>query len=116
MSILLVALLALRSLASAQQLPASAVPKFQEMLDAIGDPLIKTITQASARGPGAFHTELTADGILPITVPGSDYRDSIQALRQAGAQIPKARGIVFDLRAPIYHPQVFARIVQTLGN
>jgi C-terminal processing protease CtpA/Prc len=42
-------------------------------------------------------------------VAGSDYRNSIQALRQAAAQIPKARGIVFDLRAPIYHSLVFAQ-------
>jgi C-terminal processing protease CtpA/Prc len=159
MSILLVALLALSQLASAQQSPASlrverlaelgklwvniryfhpylayrdidwdaafanAVPKVdaaaspdryaaavQEMLDVLGDPLTRVATaQASARGPGAFHAALTDDGILLITVAGADYRASTQALRQAAAQIPKARGIVFDLRAPIYHSLVFAQ-------
>jgi len=159
MSILLVALLALCQLASAQQSPAGvrvdrlaelgklwvnirffhpylayrdinwddafakAVPKVnaaaspdqyaaavQEMLDVLGDPLTRATTaQASARGPGTFDTELNQDGILLITLAGSDYRNAIQALRQAAAQIPKARGIVFDLRAPIYHSLVFAQ-------
>jgi hypothetical protein len=82
----------------------------QEMLDVLGDPLTRvTTTQASARGPGAFHTELNQDGILLITLAGADYRNSIQALHQASAQIPKARGIVFDLRAPIYHSVLFAQ-------
>jgi hypothetical protein len=82
----------------------------QEMLDVLGDPLTRVSKDSkSVAKSGAFHTELNEDGILLITMAGPDYRISIQALRQATAQIPKARGIVFDLRAPIYHSLVFAQ-------
>jgi C-terminal processing protease CtpA/Prc len=91
--------------------PAEYAAAVQGMLDALGDPLTRVDTKdaKSSAKSGALHAALNDDGILLITVAGSDYRNSIQALRQAAAQIPKARGIVFDLRAPIYHSLVFAQ-------
>src|SRR6266851_163636 len=75
----------------------------QGMLDALGDPVTRVYTDpVPAPKSGAFLAELNQDGILVITVAGSDFAALGGKLRDAVAQIANARGVIFDLRAPIY--------------
>ncbi|MBV9940163.1 MAG: hypothetical protein JO150_16780, partial [Acidobacteriaceae bacterium] len=72
------------------------------MLDALGDPMTTIIKQdpPSPGSDGAITAKWETGSILMITVPDSeDWNGMIEQLGKLSGDIPKARAVVFDLRA-----------------
>lgn len=99
----LVAAIPMVNAAATSEEYAAAVQSMLEPLDDPATRIIPNSTGSSTKDLKPLACEFTEDGVLVVTVghgPPADYFDAAQEkLRAISDQIPKACGVLFDLRA-----------------